>query len=279
MNRRIVIPLVLIAAGCGGGGHSSSVSTGPGAGSSTTGGSALSTDTGAPSTTAGAHGSGPTTTPPANHPAPSGTLPPGTKPAAPAAPGTYRYHQSGTTTLGSTTKPVPAEGSVLIDPVTSAGTQTSHRTVDSSQPPSDTVFSFQNGGVFITQLVMRSKIGSQTQTFTCTFTTPLPTPPWPPTVGAAYQGHADCGSFTIDVHGSVTGTKDVNVGGTTHRSFVLASSIVLHGQLEGTGSQNDWVDPATSLLLHEDASQRATYGGFVKLASSTSSDLESLHPS
>jgi hypothetical protein len=168
---------------------------------------------------------------------------------------------------------------MLIDRATSTGSQTWHRTVDAGQPASDTVFLFHGNGVFISQLVMRSKVGTQTQTFTCTFATPLPSPPWPATVGSSYQGHADCGAFTIDVHGSVTGTKDPTIGGATHHAYVLASSIVVHGQLEGSGTQTDWVDPATSLLLHEDSALSAVYGGFYKVGGSTTSDLESVKPS
>lgn len=196
----------------------------------------------------------------------------------PAAPGTYRYRQSGTTTIGTSTKPVPAEGGLKIDPASGDGNQVSHRSVDPSQAPSDTVYAFRNGGVFIVQIVMRANAGGQTQTFTCTFAPPLPSPPWPPKVGSTFAGHADCGTFTLDVSGSVPGTKDVTLDGTTHHTFVIDATIAIHGQIEGSGTQTAWLDPATSLVLHEQTSQKGTYGKVVSFNSSLTADLESAHP-
>ena len=282
MRRLAVSAAVVVLAACSGGSsHSSSVANAQGSAAATSTSAALSPSPGSsassgsstgpssgsgPAATSAPHGSG---TPTTAHP-----NAPGVKPAVPATPGTYKYRQSGTTTFGSSTKPVPAEGTAKIDPVSAQGTQTLHRTVDSSQPPSDTVFLFRDGGVFLTQIVQRSNATGQTTTFTCTFAPPMPTPPWPPTVGGSYQGHADCGSFTIDVHGSVQGTKTA-LGRT---AFVLGSTLAFHGQLEGSGTQTDWVDPTSSLILHEDTSQSLTYGGFVHIAGTVTSDLESLTP-
>ena len=283
MSTRILFLVAVIAVGCSGG-HQSSQLSGTAASTPstrstppTTAGSVFSTDTAAPTTTARPGGlpASTTTVPSVSPSPPSGSV----RPPSPAAAGTYRYRQSGTSTFGGATKPVPSEGTLHVDAASSSGTQTWHRVVDPSQPPSDTVFLFHANGAFISQLVMRSKIGAQTQTFTCTFATPLASPPWPPTVGTSYQGHADCGAFTIDVRGSVTGTRDVNVSGAAHRTFVLASALAVHGQLEGSGTQTDWVDPATSLLLHEETSLSAVYGGFYKLGGSTTSDIESVTPS
>lgn len=162
--------------------------------------------------------------------------------------------------------------------MTPAGNQTWHRAVDPAQPASDTVFSFRGGRIFLTQLVMRSNASGQTQTFTCTFNPGVPSPPWPPTVGETYQGHGDCGSFTVDVHGTVQATRNVSVGGVSHKAYVLVSTLAIHGQIEGSGSQTDWLDPVSSLILHEETAQQATYGGVFKFSGSTTSDLESTKP-
>jgi hypothetical protein len=67
--------------------------------------------------------------------------------------------------------------------------------------------------------------------------------------------------------------------GTSHHAYILSTSAALHGQIEGTASQTDWLDPASSLILHEDSQTQGTYGGFVKFGGSTTSDLESTKPS
>jgi len=180
--------------------------------------------------------------------------------------------------VGTSSQAVPAEGTLRIDPAASDGTQVSHRTVDPNGPPSDSVFAFRNGGIFLTQTVLRSNAGGQQTTFICTFNPPLPTPPWPPTVGATFQGHGDCGKFTVDVSGRVTAQQDVRLDNASHHVYVVSSTLTFHGQLEGSGTQTDWFDPATTLTVHEESTQNAKYGGVVSFASHTVSDLLSEHP-
>lgn len=234
---------------------------------------------GASSATSAAGGPGQTaiTSPPPTVAGP--TNKPGTGAALPAAPGTYKYRQSGSTTFGSSTKPVPAEGTLLIDPAMANGDQVDHRTTDPGQPPSDTTFSFRGGGVFLVQQVMRTSVGGSEQTFTCTFNPPLPTPPWPPAVGRSYSGDANCGPFTVHAAGRVTGTHDVVIAGVTHHTYVLNTALTFQGQLAGSGTQLDWIDPATSLILHEAATTKANYAGLFAIASSVTSDIESTRPS
>ncbi|GAC1588540.1 MAG: hypothetical protein NVS3B21_04420 [Acidimicrobiales bacterium] len=204
---------------------------------------------------------------------------PATGAPLPAKAGTYRYHQMGEATFGTSTQPVPPEGSLKVDPASADGNQVSHRTVDPNQPPSDTVVAFRNGGVFLVRLVIRANAGGRETTFTCTFDKPLATPPWPPKVGDTYTGHADCGQFTIDVSGRVTAKKEVVLQQVTHHTFELMSALTFHGQLEGSGSQTDWLEPTSSLVLHNESTQNGTYGGVVKFSTHAISDLLSTTPS
>ena len=204
---------------------------------------------------------------------------PATGAPLPAKPGTYRYHQTGEATFGTSSQPVPPEGSLKVDPATPDGNQVSHRTVDPNQPPSDTVLAFKNGGVFLVRLVIRANAGGRETAFTCTFDKPLATPPWPPKVGDTYNGHADCGQFTIDVSGRVADQEDFSVQDTKHHTFRLVSALTFHGQLEGSGSQTDLLEPTTSLVLHNESSQSGTYGGVVKFSTHATSNLVSTTPS
>lgn len=289
--------MALLVAGCGGSHHTSARTSapGPGAGATSTGespASATSTPTTAGSggtvtaVPSGPHGAVVTVGPGTANASPA--VPPtvagaNNKPATgaplPAKPGTYRYHQTGEATFGTSTQPVPPEGTLKVDPASSDGNQVSHRTVDPNQPPSDTVVAFRNGGVFLIRIVIRANAGGRETAFTCTFDKPMATPPWPPKVDDTYGGHADCGQFTIDVAGRVTSNKDVSLQGATHHTFVLSSTLTFHGQLEGSGSQTDWLEPTTSLVLHNESAQSGTYGGVVKFSTHATSDLLSTTPS
>ena len=196
----------------------------------------------------------------------------------PAAPGGYRYHQTGSATVGSNTKQIPPDGTMKIDPVGADGNQSWHRFIDPSGPPSDTTFAFRNGGVFLVQTVQRTNAGGQQSSFTCTFNPPMASPPWPPTEHAAYRGHADCGQFTVDVSGQVSGRQDVTLDRTVRHTYVLSSNLTFHGQLEGTGTQTDWLDPGTSLILHEETSENGKYGGVIAFTAQSKSDLVSGKP-
>ena len=281
----------LVGAACGGGGSShatsgssaQSVTTASPSGATTTtpGGSTSATTTASTAQVAPTTSEAAPSAPPPTVPAPTvagSTNRPGSNSAQPAAPGLYRYRQSGSSTFGSTTKPVPTEGTLRIDPIGSDGNQVEHRTTDPSAPPSDTTFAFRNGGVYLVQIVLRSNAGGHTQTFTCNFSPPMASPPWPPTVGSSFGGSATCNGFTVDVKGKVTGTRDVAVGGASHRTFVLDSTLAFHGQIEGSGTQLDWADPATSLILHQENSMKGNYSGFVTFSSHDTSDIESTHP-
>lgn len=285
---RWLVLLVLLASGCGGAKHHASgsviASAEPTIAPSATGAPSATPAGGAPSSTVKpGTAPGPPAAPAASAaPAPAPTVKgpvnkPGSGPT-PAASGTYRYHQTGSATVGSTTKPIPPDGTLRIDPAGSDGNQVWHRYIDPSGPPSDIVFAFRNGGIFIVQTVQRTNAGGQQSSFTCTFSPPMAAPPWPPTAGSTFQGHGDCGQFTVDVAGQVSVGRDVVLDGATHHTFQLSSNLTFHGQLEGSGRQVDLLDPATSLTLHEETAESGKYGGVVTFAAQSKSDLVSTKP-
>lgn len=287
MSRRsyaaVALAVVAIASGCG---HSrtaasrtssSSSSSIDVAGSSTTsvtdaaGAAPSSARRGATTTTPGAGSRSPTTV------TATGGGSRGTGPA-PVPPGTYRERQSGTSTAGGATKPVPAEGTLNVDAAKGDGTQVWHRAVDPSQAPSDTTLAFRTNGMFIVSTVTRASGGGASVSFTCTFDPPVPSPPWPPSVGATFGGHGQCQSFTADISGRITGTRQATLDGSPLTVVVVESDLVTHGQVESTGHEVDWFSPALRLVVHSESQAKGTYG-MISFASNVTSDLVSGHPS
>lgn len=193
---------------------------------------------------------------------------------APTLPsGTYHYAQSGSQTFNGTTRSVPAVGVFKIDPVTTGGSQSWHWAVDPSQPPSDRTFLYERGGVFLTHDVERVTGNGTTLSFSCAFSPPMASPPWPPTAGSAFSGHGDCSTFTVDLSGRISGTREVRIGSTDRNVFVVETSVTTHGQVESAGSESDWIDPTDDMPVHIQISQRGTYAGAFPFSSSIVADL------
>jgi len=197
---------------------------------------------------------------------------------APARAGTYRMRQSGSTTIGTSTQHPPPEGTLKIDPGGADGKQVWHRVVDPNQASNDTTLAFRSDGMFIVQTVLRQGSGGQQLTFTCNFDPGIPAPPWPPAVGKTYGGHGDCGSFTTDVSGRITGSRQVALDGKSIEVFVAETTITTHGQLESTGRQVNWFAPSLRLSVHDESHQQGTYS-VVHFTTDSSADLESANPS
>jgi hypothetical protein len=196
---------------------------------------------------------------------------------APTAAGLYRFRQTGSSTTGATTEPAPAEGTLRVDPAAVDGTQVSHRAVHPDQPPSDTTIAFRPSGMFITTVVTRTTLGTQTVAFTCTFNPGVPAPPWPPAVGKAFSASGSCGSFTAQVTGRIDGTRTVALDGRSLTAYVVDSTIVTHGQVESTQTETDWFSPVLRLSVHSETHSKGTFGAF-RFSSDLTSDLESGRP-
>jgi hypothetical protein len=142
----------------------------------------------------------------------------------PAAPGTYDYAQSGSTSDGAP----PSRGTLVVSG--SGPSQIFHRYVDPSGQPSDLYFTFRSDGPYLTKVVLRQK----GITLTCTFGSPVPAPPWPPTTGRSFSGHATCdNNMSADFSGSITGQGSDSVGGKAYDVVVVASTLHATGQIFG----------------------------------------------
>jgi hypothetical protein len=216
----------------------------------------------------------------------SGSTPPTTEAAAPSGPvppmaGTYDYAQSGSTTVGSSTTPVPQRGTIVIDPAVSGGPGISHQTwhsyVDTNQPPTDTTYRFTPSGIAITSEVIRQSADGQSVTFTCTFATPLQVVPWPIRIGYSFSGTGDCTSFTVTVTGQITSSRQVSVDGEDITVYVIALTASTSGGLTSSDSETQWFAPSLRLLVHDDTNESGNYGPF-SFKSDVTRDLLSSHP-
>jgi hypothetical protein len=298
MTRRVPavalsLALALTAVACGGdddddgasGSSSSAVvgntSSAPPDGSSDTTVGVPDTLVGGTDTTAGGaattrRGSTATTSPPAT---PAPTAAPGVAPPAPAAAGTYRYRQSGSAKVGNgQPSPAPGEGTLKVDAADGAGNQVFHRYLDPNGQPSDTFLAFRPDGVFLTKQILRLAAAGQNFEFTCTFNPPVASPPWPPAVGATFSGKGECGRFTADVSGRISGTRAVQLDGATIETFVIETTVTTSGQLTSTSRLVDWYSKAHRLQVHTESHQEGTYGPF-RFTSDLTADLISGRPS
>lgn len=200
----------------------------------------------------------------------------------PATPGTYTYDQSGSTTIGGSSQPVPAQGTEVIDAPTSTGsgtwTQVWHAYLDPHQPPSDTTFAFSPTAVAVASEVMRASYGGQTASFSCTFSPPVPVIGWPLRVGYSFSGSGDCGSFTVSLSGQITGTHTVTLDGSPITTYVVEATYTTKGQVNSTTTETDWFDPGSRLDVHMASDTKGSYGAFPFEVQSTR-DLVSEHPS
>jgi hypothetical protein len=191
----------------------------------------------------------------------------------PAAPGTYQERQSGSFTVEGSSRPVPAQGTLVVGAAQADGTQLWQRYVAQGQQPSDTTIRFTAQGPFLLSTTESSPQGN----ITCTFDPAIPAPAWPAAVGDKFSSTGDCGKFTISVSGAITGQKQVTVGGVAYQVWVIDSTLSLHGEVTGSGSQEDWYSPALRLPVHEYDQLKGSYGAFT-FSSTLTSDLVSGTP-
>ncbi|HLI55187.1 MAG TPA: hypothetical protein VKU88_12735 [Acidimicrobiales bacterium] len=169
---------------------------------------------------------------------------------------------------------MPAQGTLVVGAAQADGTQLWQRYVAQGQQPSDTTVRFTPQGPFLLSTTEASPQGN----ITCTFDPPIPAPAWPAAVGDKFSSTGDCGKFTISVSGAITGQKQVTVGGVAYQVWVIDSTLSLHGEVSGSGSEEDWYSPALRLPVHEYDQLKGTYGAFT-FSSTLTSDLVSGTPS
>lgn len=208
-------------------------------------------------------------------PTPSGSS--GSGGPAPIARGTYRFRQTGTSRMGATSRDVPPEGTLAVDAPRADGTQDLHRFVDEGGQPTDTVLLFRADGMFVVSTVLRAGTGADASSFTCTFEPPVPSPPWPPEVGKTFSGHGECGGFTADVQGTISGPRTATVGADTVETYVIATTVRTSGQVESTITLQDWFAPAMRLPVHTEMHASGTTS-LVSFSEDRVDDLVSAHP-
>lgn len=278
MRRALIIAVAMTFAACGGGGDEG----GDAAATSDESTSTTTTvaDGEAPvdvssnvSTEVGAAG-GATTTPTASAGASNDAAAPEATPT-PLAPGTYRFRQEGSGSGGGQSFDFPDEGKVVVDAANADGTQMTHRYVDPNGEPSDSLLRFGADGMFLLRTTQRQ---GQNE-ISCTFDPPLPMPSWPPTVGGTHEGKAACdGGITVEVTGSITGTREIEIDGARHEAFVADSTITTKGPFTSTTHQVDWFVPELRLSVHTESDTTGKFGEITFEASSVT-DLLSAKPS
>lgn len=231
----------------------------------------------------------PTTAPVSSTTVPSASGGQGSPTLAPPAPGTYTYDQQGTISALGSSQSFPPRGTDVIDPPSSQGagrwTQVWHSYLATSQPPDDTTFSVIPTGLSITSEVIRMSEGGQTITFDCSFSAPVQILDWPPTVGHRFSGSGNCtspnnsyGSFTVELSGSVSGTKSTSIGGAPTTAYVISVSATTSGSVNSTSTETDWFDPVSRLDLYTTTQEKGTYQG-IGFSSQDTRTLVSTRPS
>ncbi len=150
--------------------------------------------------------------------------PPPTGPA-PAAPGTYTYRQ--VASLPGT----PAQGTLVVAPVSASGTQVWTRAVGGTVAPATSVMLFNATGAFLVSP------GAQVAGAgaSCTFAAPVPWPSWPTTTGQSFSAPATCtgGVSSYLMTGRVEGTGTVSLGGQAVNVAVVVDTITVKGSVDG----------------------------------------------
>jgi hypothetical protein len=201
----------------------------------------------APAHAGGAAPSGGAATTVTTRPATTGakpTTPVSTGPA-PVAPGVYQYNLVGTgssaLTIGKKTTTTAAAAQSPLTVTTTAGMQ---QWTNSS---TTTSLLFNSSGVFLLAETV-PLFGT-----TCTFNSPVASPPWPLAAGKTFSGQATCGqgqaTSTLTLKGSVSGS--------TGSTFVVHTTLTLSGT---TLVISEWDTYAPSLGLPRQSTVQVTGG-------------------
>ena len=197
---------------------------------------------------------------------------------SPARPGTYHYTQSGSFDAGVSSRSVPAQGTIVVDAPApqspDSWTQVWHSYLDTGQPPTDTTFEIAPSGIAVAGEVIRMA----GMTFSCTFSPPVEVVAWPPAAGHKFAGAGQCGSFTAQVSGTVTGTQPASVDGAAVTGYVIETHVTTTGSVSSTSTETDVFDPGSRLDLSQDSQGSGSYEG-IAFSSRVSRRIVSATPS
>jgi hypothetical protein len=264
----VAVALLLLTAACGGKSNKTKTTNASSSTTSTTAAEATTTAPAAGAATTAKPGAKAATTV-ASRPGTTSKPTQASGAPAPATPGTYDYAQSGTSSLGA----VSPNGTLKVDAANGSGVQVFHRYPDPSGPANDTTIAFRSDGPFITDTVVRQ--GGQE--IKCHFEPGIPAPPWPATDGKPIKGHANCGTITVDVNGSITGHKTTMLDGKSIEVVVGKVTIKTTGAVESTSEQEQWWAPSIRLPVHTHEVTNGKLGAFA-FSSDVTSDLKSGTP-
>ena len=275
---------VLVLAACGGGGGKKKAASS----SATT-----ETSTTIPSeTTTTAAGGGAVTTVAANKspattsvakvngtPSNNYQAPPGSTPAKPAAPGTYKYDTSGTTSFGAQTGKPPPVTTLTVDPP--AGTR-QHSTRDARDASgngslTETTLDFQPQGVLLVELKITTKAIGITDVEDFVANPPALVAP----TGAKPGDHLEfdlSGSGTnVHVTIDIQRRETLTIGGQATDTLVSHQAATLSGKITGTTTSDSWISPQYDLAVKDHTvSDLTAYGA--KAHSDITSQLQKLTP-
>lgn len=200
-------------------------------------------------------------------PAPSGP--------APATPGTYHYRQAGTL-VGT-----PAQGTLVVAPVSASGTQVWTRVVGGTLPPASSVMLFNATGSY---LVSPASLVTGTNA-SCTFAAPVPWPSWPTTTGSTFSAPANCtgGVTTYQLTGRVDGTAAMSLNGQAVTTAVVVNTFVVKGDVNGdtfnvTLIETDYFAPTLRVPVLTRTQIKGSAIG-IPISTSRTDTLESATPS
>lgn len=128
--------------------------------------------------------------------------------------------------------------------------------IQANQPPQDTTIQFRPNGPFMVSTTEYTPQGN----VTCTFNPAIPAPTWPPATGDSFTSSGNCGQFSIQIQGKITGNRAFQLDGRSYQTWVIDSTLTTHGQINATGTQEDWYSTDLRLPLYQSVTTKGTYG-------------------
>jgi hypothetical protein len=278
----------LVLAACGGGGgkktaSSSSSSTIAAGDTSTSAAAASTTVAGGATATTKPAGTTATTKPATvnGQPASNYTPPAGSTAAKPAAPGTYHYDTSGSSTVaGQTTSPPPVTPFIVDAP---NGTQQhslrDERTPDGKGSTTDTWLDYKPAGVYLDEIKVTTSSTFGPQTIDFKANPPVLAAPTGAKPGQSVEFDLSDPNFGASIHVKIDFVRmeTLTIGGQPANTMVIHQVGTLSGKVSGTQTSDSWVSTQYDLFVQDHTVADLTAYG-VKAHSDVTSKLQKLTP-
>ena len=279
-----VAMVALVAVACGGGGGKKTAAKGTTtsvedtsttvADTSTTaaGGATATTKAGARTATpSGAKVNGQ----PANNYQPSA----GAKAATPAAPGTYKYDTSGSSSFGTQSSSPPPVTPLIVDPPAGSRQHSTRDERDSAGngTVTETTLDYQPQGVYLVEVKVSTKTTLGAQNFDFVANPPALAAPTGAKPGQSVEFDLSGSGTNVHVKVDFVRTETLTIGGQNVDTMVVHQVSTLSGTLTGTQTSDAWVSPQYDLFVKDHTVADITAYG-VKAHSDISSQLQKLTP-